>query len=136
VVDVSGDEVIDVSDGGMVVASGGEVVVVSGGEHGWKNGDGQYAFSCSIDYGGVLHSVDTPPRHLLTNSDQIPIHLPHLGEYPQSLVPCMNSTRRVSPQEQALQSLPLPGVNEAIADVDVDEGIRQCSCHCGSQARL
>jgi hypothetical protein len=89
VVDVSGDEVVNVSGGGMVVVSGGEVVVVSGGEHGWKNGDGQYAFSCSIDYGGVWHSVDTP-AHLLTNSDQIPIHLPHLGEHPQSLVPRMN----------------------------------------------
>jgi hypothetical protein len=88
VVDVSGDEVVNVSGGGMVVVSG-EVVVVSGGEHGWKNGDGQYAFSCSIDYGGVWHSVDTP-AHLLTNSDQIPIHLPHLGEHPQSLVPRMN----------------------------------------------
>jgi hypothetical protein len=135
VVDVSGDELVNVSGGGMVVVSGGEVVVVSGGEHGWKNGDGQYAFSCSIDYGGVWHSVDTPSAHLPTNSDQIPTHLPHLGEHPQSLVPHMNSTSRVSPQEQALQSLSLPGGNEAIADVDVDEGIRQ-SCHCGSQACL
>lgn len=132
-VDVSGDEVVDVSGGGMVDVSGGELVVVSGG---WKNGDGQYAFSCSIGYGGVWQSVDTPPTHVLTNSDQIPIHLPHLGEHPQPLVPRINSTYRVSPQEQALQSLPLPGVNEAIADVDVDERIRQCCCHCGSQARL
>jgi hypothetical protein len=127
---VSGDEVVDVSGGG------GEVAVVSGGEHGWKSGDGQYAFSCSIDYGGVWQSVGNPPVHLLTNSDQIPIHLLHLGEHPQSLVPRMNSIRRVSPQEQALQSLPLPGVNEAIADVDVDEGIYQCCCHCANQARL
>ncbi len=53
VVDVSGDdEVADVSGGGMVNVSG-EVVVVSGGEHGRKNGDGRYAFSCSIDYGGA-----------------------------------------------------------------------------------
>lgn len=52
-VDVSGDdEVADVSGGGMVNVSG-EVVVVSGGEHGRKNGDGRYAFSCSIDYGGA-----------------------------------------------------------------------------------
>ena len=79
-VDASGDEVVDVSGGGMVDVSG-EVVVVSGGEHGRKNGDGQDAFSCSIDYGGVWQSVDTP-GHLLTNSDQIPIHLPHLGEQP------------------------------------------------------
>src|SRR6267154_800443 len=124
-VDVNGDEVVDVRGGGMVVVSGG-----------WKNGDGQHAFSCSIDYAGVWKSVDIPPAHLLTNSDQIPIHLPHLGEQPQSLVPRVNSTRRVSHQKQALQSLPLPGVNEAIADVDVDEGIRQCCYYCGSQARL
>ena len=128
-VDVSGDEVVVVSGGGMVVVSG-EVVVASGG---WKNGDGQYAFSCSIDYGGVWRSVDIQPVHLLTNSDQIPIHLLHLGEQPLSLVPRMNSTCRVSPQKQALQSLPLPGVNEAIVDVDVDEEIHQ---YCGSQECL
>jgi hypothetical protein len=95
-VDVSGDEAVVVSGGGMVVVNGGEVVVASGG---WKNGDGQYAFSCSIDYGGVWQSVDIPPAHLLTNSDQIPIHLLHLGEQPLSLVPRMNSTCRVSPQK-------------------------------------
>ena len=130
-VDVSGDERVDVSDGGMVDVGGDEVVVVSGGERGWKNGDDQYAFSCSIDHGGVWKFVDTPAC-LLTNSDQIPIHLPHLGEHPQSPVPRMNSTCRASPQEKALQSLALPGVNEAIADVDGDQGIRQR----GSQARF
>jgi hypothetical protein len=136
VVDASGDEGVDVSGGGVVDVNGGEAVDVSGGGHGRENGDGQSAFSCSIDYGGVWKFVDTPPAHLLTNSDQIPIRLPHLGEHPQSLVPCMNSTRRVSPQEQALQFLLLLGVNEAIADVDVHERISQCCCHCGSQARL
>lgn len=125
-VDENGDEVVDVSGGGMVDVSGGEVVVVGGGAHEWKNDDGQYAFSCSIDHGGVWRSVDTPPPHLLTNSGQIPIHLPHLGEHQQSLASHKNSTRRVSLQEQALQSLPLRGVNEVIADVDVDEGIRRC----------
>ena len=127
---MSGDEVVDVSGGGTVGVNGG----VSGGEHGWKNGDGQYAFSCSIDYGDVWQSVDNPPAHLLTSSDQIPTHLPPLGDYPQSLVPRMNSTH-VPPQE-ALQSLSLPGATEAIADTDVDEGIRQRRRHCGSQARL
>jgi len=86
---VSGDEVADASGGGTVDVNGGE----SGGEHGWENGDGHCAFSCSIDYDGVWQSVDTP-AHLLTSSDRIPIHLPHLGEHTQSLVP-----RRVSPQE-------------------------------------
>jgi len=132
---VSGDEVVDVTGGGMVDVGGDEAVIVNGGKHGWKNGDGQCAFSCSIDSGGVWQSVAV---HLLTNSDQIPIHLHHLGEHPKSLVPRMSPTCCVSPQEQALQFLPLPGVNEAIADVDVDvdEGMRQCHCHCGSQARL
>lgn len=101
-VDVGGDEGVDVGGGGMVDVSGGEVVDANGGEHGWENGDDQCAFSCPIDHGGVWKSVDTPPAHFLTNSYRIPIHLPHLGEHPQSLVPHMNSTRRVSPQEQAL----------------------------------
>ena len=124
---VSGGEVIDVTGGGMVDVGDGEAVVVSGGEHGWKSGDGQCAFSCSIDCGGVWQSVDTPV-HLLNNSGQKPIHLPHLGEHPESLVPCMRSTCRVSPQEQASWFLSLLGVNEAIADVgvDVDKGMRQC----------
>jgi hypothetical protein len=125
VVDVSGDEGEDVSDGELVDVSGGELAVVSGGEHGWENGDGQCAFSCSIDHGGVWKSVDTPLAHFLTNSGRIPIHLPHLGEHPQSLVPRMDPTRCVSPHKQALQSLSLPGVNEAIADVDVG-GTPQC----------
>lgn len=60
------------------------MVDVSGGESGWKNGSGLCAFSCWFDYGVVLQFVDVPfpPGHPLANSDQIPIRLPHLDEYP------------------------------------------------------
>jgi len=46
VVDESGDGVVDVSGGGTEDVDGGEEVLVGDGEHGWKSGDGQYAFSC------------------------------------------------------------------------------------------
>jgi hypothetical protein len=124
---VSGDEMVDVNGGGAVD--------VSGGEHGQRNGDGRYAFSCLTDYGGVWQSVDTPPGHVLTGSDRISTHPLHLGEHSPSLTRRMSPTR-VPAWTKALRSLPLPGVYEVIAVVDADQGIRQRCRYCGSQARL
>ena len=113
-------------------------VDVSGGEHGRKDGDdGRCAFSCWTDYGGLLQPVDDPfpPEHPLANSDQIPIHPLHLGEYPRSPV-LRISSHDVFVQSRATRPLPREGVSEAVADVDVDEEIRQHCRHCGSQLCL